>query len=85
MDPVEVEMKVQLDFAEYEADPVFHQTVFKNDLASQLGVNASRIMITGATPGSTVFAFYISISRWEELPLRRREELPMPRLDEADL
>ena len=59
MDPVEVEMKVQLDFAEYEADPVFHQTVFKNDLASQLGVNASRIMITGATPGSTVFAFYI--------------------------
>ena len=52
-------MKVKLDFQEYLSKPVFHQNVFKDDLSASLGIPKERIMILGATAGSTVFDFYI--------------------------
>ena len=59
LDPVKVTMKVKLDFKEYLKEPEFHQNIFKDDLSKNLGIDKSRIMILGATEGSTVFDFYI--------------------------
>ena len=59
LDPVKVTMKVKLDFQEYLSKPVFHQNVFKDDLSASLGIPKERIMILGATAGSTVFDFCI--------------------------
>lgn len=55
LDPVKVVMKVKLDFQEYLKEPEFHQNVFKDDLSKNLGIPKERIMILGATAGSTVF------------------------------
>ncbi|QDZ19799.1 hypothetical protein A3770_03p23170 [Chloropicon primus] len=59
LDPVKVTMKVKLPFQDYLKAPEFHQNVFKDDLVKELGIAKERIMILGATPGSTVFDFYI--------------------------
>eukprot|EP00976_Prorocentrum_cordatum_P068840 1179311-Prorocentrum_minimum.AAC.1 len=57
--PEVLTLKVNLDFAVYSANVTYYNDLFVADVSSQLGINATRIVIDSVTAGSTVFLFQI--------------------------
>ena len=57
--PQEVEMKIDMDFEEYQKDKVRVEETFVSDVSRELGVEKVRVVITGAKKGSVIFSFII--------------------------
>ena len=57
--PKKVEMKLDLEFDKYLADPQGVEDTFKREVAANIGIDPSRIKIIEVKKGSTVFIFEI--------------------------
>jgi len=57
--PIEVTMRIKLDYAVYLSDKTNYETKFVAEVARNLNISESRIQIVNVTKGSVVFTFKI--------------------------
>ena len=58
--PIKIDVRMALKFDQYSADPTKYNNSFIDTMATNTGINKSRITVTGAKPGSTVFSTEIA-------------------------
>ena len=59
--PITTRVKVDLDFAEYEQRSEHYQNIFREEVATTLGIDKDRVVIVDVWSGeSTMFKFYVT-------------------------
>merc|ERR1712032_1498685 len=63
--PITTRVKVDLDFADYEERSEHYQIIFREEVATILGIDKERVVIANVWSGeSTMFKFYVTNDPW---------------------